>query len=417
MGEKIRCNSVVMADSTGMTTEATNHSGTTAGKNIATPKVLLLSPLPPPEGGIATWTLRIMETEAFSAVNLSHVNTAIRRGHSGMSGSLLKRAYQSVGTIPKFLWICISNRPDVVHVTVSGFPGYYRDILYVLIASILRIKIILNLHFGDVASITSDVPSLVRPLVHFSLRSAWCIAPLSTPMLVALKGLNIAHAKVIPNFVDVQPELNVQSSASDDFESLRLLYVGWLIPAKGIVELLEAVQKVERVNLTLIGPSLSQYVNGNAAWVDDLIRDRGLGDRVTYLGRMDTDRTRSAFREHDALILPSHQEGFPYVVLEGMEAGIPVIATKVGAIPEIIRDELDGYLIDVKDVESMAQRITDLRDDSAKRTSMGKSARLRAIEQFSSERVVGMWVDLYRQAASGGEFSSHKEHPVVDKSN
>lgn len=321
-----------------------------------------------------------------------------------MAGSILNRASQSLSLLPKFLWICLTNRPDVIHVTVSGMPGYYRDMLYVLIAWILRIKIILNLRSGDTAVLTSKVFMPARPLVYSSLRSAWCVAPLSTQISDTLKDLNIDKIKVMPNCVDIRPAPNTRASSSEDGRILRLLYVGWLIPAKGIEELMDALQMVEGVQLTLVGPFLAQYAGDNANWVIDLIGERELNDRVISTGRLDTEQARNVYRQNDALILPSRLEGFPNVVLEGMEAGIPVIATRVGAIPEIIRDGRDGYIVDVKDVNAMAERIADLRDNPDKRSSMGQSARERIIEHFSAEKVAKMWVDLYRCAASGAKI-------------
>jgi len=279
---------------------------------------------------------------------------------------------------------------------------------YVLIAWILRIKIILNLRYGDTDLLGSKMPRLLKPLVFASMRSAWCVAPLSQPMSDTLHDLNIRKVQVMPNCIDVDPEPKIPATNSEDDQFMRLLYVGWVVPAKGVKDVLDALQRVEGVNLRVIGPVLTQYADGNKDWALDLVKEKGIGDRVEFAGGMETSQTRKAYAQSDALVLASHIEGFPNVILEAMEAGIPTIATRVGAVPEIIRDGHDGYLINVHDVEALANRMADLRDNPDKRRKMGQQARERVIENYSAESIARKWVKLYQDAAN-----NHRTPPLT----
>ena len=216
-----------------------------------------------------------------------------------------------------------------------------------------------------------------------------------------MRQLDCRRIEVIPNCVDILSDSGEKRSRSQG-GGVRVLYVGWVIPAKGIRELLRAVAQVEGANLTIIGPLVIGLAGDDGQWIDKSIGDLHLEGRVRLVGRVEPEMARQACREHDVLVLPSYQEGFPNVVLEAMEAGIPVIATNVGAIPEIIRDRTDGFLVDVGDVGELSDRLRWLKEHPQERVQMGRAARERVSKLYSVERVAGLWVDLYKRAASSG---------------
>ncbi len=172
--------------------------------------------------------------------------------------------------------------------------------------------------------------------------------------------------------------------------------------AKGLTELLDAVSQVDDVTLTIVGPVIPRLAGGNARWVHEIVADLGLAERVTLAGKATPEAARATYREHDVFVLPSHGEGFSNAILEAMEAGIPVIATLVGAASEILRDGTDGFLVDAGDAVAVADRLRWLKVHPHDRIRMGRSARARVRGLFSVERVAALWVDLYRQAAGTG---------------
>ena len=362
------------------------------------PKVLLVSPLPPPEGGIASWTQRILASDIPNQVTLYHLDTSLRIGHHRLGGTVLTRVLRSAVPLPRFLWACLRRWPSVIHLTNSGFPGYYRDILYILAARILGRKILLNLRLGDVEALTIAAPRLVRPIIRVSLRACWCVIPITQPMAEVVRRLGCQRVELIPNCIDIRED-DQKRKANNDGEGLRILYVGWVIPAKGIRELLAAVAQVEGSTLTIVGPRMSDGAGGEGEWVDQTVAQLGLDRRVKFMGRTEPEAARLTYGEHDVFILPSHMEGFPNVILEAMEAGMPVIATRVGAIPEMVRDGKDGFLIDVGDVDALSGHLSWLRDHPQERVKMGHAGRERVFQLYSVDRISTMWINLYRRAA------------------
>jgi glycosyltransferase involved in cell wall biosynthesis len=99
----------------------------------------------------------------------------------------------------------------------------------------------------------------------------------------------------------------------------------------------------------------------------------------------------------DVLLLPSELESFGLVALEAMASEVPVIATRVGGIPEVVSDGEDGYLFEVGDTEGMAEAAFSLLCDSGLRSKMGKSGREHAGRDFCHQKIVARYVELYEQ--------------------
>jgi glycosyltransferase involved in cell wall biosynthesis len=99
----------------------------------------------------------------------------------------------------------------------------------------------------------------------------------------------------------------------------------------------------------------------------------------------------------DLFLLPSATESFGLAALEAMAHGVPVVASRVGGIPEVIRHGVDGYLEPLGDVDAMAARALELLTDGSKRGSFGESARTRALTTFAEGPIVDMYEALYEQ--------------------
>jgi glycosyltransferase involved in cell wall biosynthesis len=219
-------------------------------------------------------------------------------------------------------------------------------------------------------------------------------------MTNAMWRLGCRRVEKIPNCIDIRNESDVTISA-DPNNCLRVLYVGWVIPEKGINDLLKMIAQVDGTILTIVGPIIPQLSGGSSQWIYEAIKELHLEERVRLVGRLETEAARRVYRQYDVFVMPSFRknEAFPNVILEAMEAGVPIIAIRVHAMPEMLRDGTDGFLVDGGDVEMLADRLRWLKNHPKERRRMGRSARERATLLYSVERVTGMWADLYKRAA------------------
>ncbi len=155
-------------------------------------------------------------------------------------------------------------------------------------------------------------------------------------------------------------------------------------------ELLQAARGLPEARFTLVGPPEP----GFAATIEGELR--ALGDRVRVLPALPREEIFRLYREADVFVLPTWREGFPNVVIEAMAAGLPVVATPVGAIPEAIEDGRSGLLVPVRDAASLEAALRRLIDDPALRIAIGARARQRVEAVFAFESVIAQLAAIYR---------------------
>lgn len=166
---------------------------------------------------------------------------------------------------------------------------------------------------------------------------------------------------------------------------LKILFVGRLDAQKGVDVLLCAMRQVGAagfavvVGASVVGCPLGEQLPAN----------------VKVVGWLPREEIEQLYAAADVLVMPSRWEGLPIVALEAMRAGLPVVATRVGGIPEAVEDGVTGRLIDVDDASQLAATLASL--DAATLRRMGDNARRRYVESFQSQRVVRQLDQLYRE--------------------
>jgi glycosyltransferase involved in cell wall biosynthesis len=136
---------------------------------------------------------------------------------------------------------------------------------------------------------------------------------------------------------------------------------------------------------------------GDLAGVQQLAAELGISDRVSCPGWLGPDRKNAALAGSLIFLLPSHHEGMPMALLEAMSWGLPVIATPVGGIPQVVDDEVSGLLVAVGDIEGLATQIERLLADTALRERLGANARARIETDFSLRDALEKLTAIYNR--------------------
>lgn len=184
-----------------------------------------------------------------------------------------------------------------------------------------------------------------------------------------------------------------------------VIYAGVLTPLKAVHVLIEAFAGLENEF-----PQMSLYLAGKAqdrdyaARLEHLIASLGLGEKVQFLGAIQQSKLARQIASARVLVLPSSSEGLPRVLIEAMLVGTPVIATRVGGIPDIVQEGINGYLIPPNDVEALTERLREVMTDSEV-NAMGERAREFAAKFFSESA----YVEGYRRLIEVTARSSVKD--------
>lgn len=166
----------------------------------------------------------------------------------------------------------------------------------------------------------------------------------------------------------------------------RLIFMGWLEYKKGIFEMLEALEALEpnhAFSLTIAGDG---HVRNEA---EARVRGSPLADRVEFCGWITPDKVPDLLAAHDVLVLPSWAEGMPNAMIEAMAAGLTVVVTSVGNIPDVIRHRETGLLVPPRDADALQTALAEVLTDPDLRQNTGKAAHARAQDLFSTETAVG----------------------------
>jgi glycosyltransferase involved in cell wall biosynthesis len=174
----------------------------------------------------------------------------------------------------------------------------------------------------------------------------------------------------------------------------RVLYAGGITRGKRLLDLVEAVARVPDATLHVAGGPSDR---GYAETVERRIGEGGLEGRVTLLGHLDTRRMLEEYSQAALLVLPSAQETSPMVIAEAMAAAVPVVATRVGGVAHLVQENRSGYLVEVGDIDTLAQRIGALLADERTRASFAAAARS-AAAQFRPAAVAARVRAVYQEA-------------------
>jgi glycosyltransferase involved in cell wall biosynthesis len=260
--------------------------------------------------------------------------------------------------------------------------------------------VLLHLHGGDFDRFYDECPSAAQSLVRELFARAACIA---TPSQRAASWVRSivpgAHALCLPNPVALQ-------AAQEGPRPNLVLFLGRLHAAKGIFDLLDAVSQlraaVPDVRLVCAG-------DGERIAVARYAERLGIADAVKFTGWVGPSGKRALLESAAVYALPSYAEGMPVSLLEAMAAGVPVVASPVGGIPEVVVDGVGGFLAAPGDVATLTRLLRKLLLDRRLGAKIGAAARETVRLRFAPERALPKLEALY--ADLGLEQTGFKPAP------
>jgi N-acetyl-alpha-D-glucosaminyl L-malate synthase BshA len=258
------------------------------------------------------------------------------------------------------------------------------------------IPFVTTLHGTDITLVGNDRSYL--PIVRFGIEQSDAVTAVSEYLRRRTTEEFQIHRPihVVPNFVNCDvyvrsSDRNLRKKFAQPGEGL-FIHISNFRPVKrveDVIRVFSLVRKQRPAKLLMVGDGPERP---KAEWLASI---NGIAADVLFLGKQtDMDQLLSV---SDLLLLPSELESFGLVALEAMACEVPVIATRVGGLAEVVRDQLDGFLYELGDVESMAQGCLAILRDEMLRVRMGQSARERARREFCASKIVLQYEDLYQK--------------------
>lgn len=278
------------------------------------------------------------------------------------------------------------EKPNIVHLNSSKASG-----LGALISRILGVKHIIFTIHG--APFREDRNFILKKIIYFL---TWITCLLSHTVITVSKQDEVdigtmffikKKLKTIYLGLTYDPP---QQRLTPKSKAVRIITVGDLTKNKGHMFALQAIEKLRDDSVPFHYSIIGEGEERKS--LEEFIAFKNLGDVVTLLGYQDA---RSILHEYDLYLLSSVKEGLPYILLEAGKAMLPVVATITGGVPEIIRHEESGLLVQPKDVESLAKELKRLINDRKFGKKLGQELHAHIVQNFSHSKMLVETAKVY----------------------
>jgi glycosyltransferase involved in cell wall biosynthesis len=308
---------------------------------------------------------------------------------------VVSRGTHVVGSLSNIPWAAariaigaLTRSVDVVHLNLGANASTYRKFILSLICRMSGLPYVIHLHGSRFHKFWPSLPAVVRGAVDSFFRHAGSIIVLGE----VWRDMVVSHVPETADRIFVVANATRRRARSAGSGAVpNILFLGRLGERKGVPDLLLALAKLPAGlpwTATIAGDGEIHRTRQQAGSL-------GIEDRLTIPGWVGPEDVERLIGKADILVLPSYDENLPMSVIEGMAAGLAVVATPVGATPEVIKDGVTGLLVDPGDIAGLQEALQTLAGDAALRMSLGRAAQAFHHEKLDagtySDRLLVPW--------------------------
>ena len=352
-------------------------------------KVLMCGNHPSNRGGMTSVISQIREH------NWEKEGVSLRFIPTYLPGNPLKKTAFFIKAYYRIRQVMKNDRPEILHVHMSYKGSFTRTSYLHRLCRKYGVKDIIHLHGSEFEKWYNASPERKKRQIRALLHECGAIIVLGESWKHVVTSIEpSANVVVISNGVKIP-----DSCVRWDPERCQLLYLGVLIPRKGIGDLLGAVKRLKEKG-ALAG---RRFVIAGSGEEEELLKAKakelGLTEDVFFAGWVDGERKEELIMDSQVLLSPSYNEGLPVSILEAAAHGMPIVATDVGDISSVVRDGENGVLIEPGQVEELAAGILKV-SEAETFGKMSRRSREIAEEEFSIDLFYGKLNRLYHRIAS-----------------
>lgn len=351
-------------------------------------RVLLASPQGNISGGIARWTKHVLQYYSSLTqkdIELEWFDTArsvnICEGMSTVQRILLGiKDYAQ--TIKKLKKKVSSKKFDVLHLTTSASWGLIKDLFFIRIARRNGIKTAVHFRFGRTPELSVKRNWEWKLLCRVVSASDVAVF-IDKASYSTMQNLGFRNVKLLPNPITPRVFELVEKIGDVAKHNREVLFVGHCLKAKGVFELVQACKMIGNVKVKMVG-SVSEDLR------NELLQLAENAMQIEIVGEEPYGQIIKDMLQCDVFALPSYTEGFPNVILEAMACGCAIVATDVGAIPEMLEEEdgkMYGLIVKPKNTEQLKMAIEEMFNNQQLKQDCSTNARRRVEERYSMPQV------------------------------
>jgi glycosyltransferase involved in cell wall biosynthesis len=372
------------------------------------PVVLILGPHRAAVSGVSTHLNLLIDSTLGEDFDLVHFQVGSEGREEGALGKLVRLLASPFALAATIIF----RHASIVHLNTSLNPrAYWRDLAYLFVAKALGGRVLYQVHGGRLPRVFFAGSGLLTGFLRWTLRIPDLVVVLAQSELEAYREFLPGQQVVaLPNGIDCRPFGVVPTVRSSPHRPLKLVYFGRVAREKGLYESLQGMRLAHE-----LGVDARLVIAGSGAEEGRLKRYAqalGMASRVTFAGPVFGADKVKLFAGADVMLLPSYSEGLPYALLEGMAAGIPVIATPVGAIPDVVSEGIHGLLVPPRDGKAIAEALAMLAGDRERLSWMSRACRRRIRAAFSIERLATEFAQQYAELCGDDVIAGSGHSPL-----
>ncbi|WP_052259489.1 glycosyltransferase family 4 protein [Flavobacterium sp. KMS] len=290
--------------------------------------------------------------------------------------------------ISKLSFLLIRNSNLIIHIHGSSYHSFFRKYIIYKICKRFSCKIVYHIHGGEFNVFYAKSSKRVKRYIEDFINNADQVICLSKEWeIFFLENFNPKRIDVVPNIV---PYPNLKVNKLNNL--FKFLFLGHISENKGIWLLLDVIIENKKKLLGkckfLIGG------NGEVNRLQELILKNDLNSLIEYIGWVSDDIKINYLNSVNAYILPSYNEGLPISILEAMSYGLPILSTNVGGIPEVVKENANGYLINPGDKKALSDKILYIIEKQKEFEFLGKNS-MKMVEPYLPKNVKNILNNLY----------------------
>jgi glycosyltransferase involved in cell wall biosynthesis len=318
-------------------------------------KILLFLKLPPPQTGATLMNKYVAESPAINQRFTTHL---ISISYKSKIEDVAIISFRKIATILRLYYLLLKEllqfKPDLIYFQISPLGwAFYRDCSYVFLMKIFRKKIVYHMH-GKGISEAVNRSKITKNIYRWVFRNSSMIC-LSESLVYDIEAVYSGKPFIVNNGIPAisKPE-RVGREGKNTFS---ILFLSNLILSKGILVFLDAIEVFKSKHTNFIATIVGKEAEISSIELQAEIEKRDLKNEVFYLGPKYGDEKNQVFMNSDVLVYPTYNDVWGLVIIEAMQFGLPVIATREGAIPLLVEDGVTGLLAEKKNPEQLSDKL------------------------------------------------------------
>ena len=358
--------------------------------------IIFMAPTPPPYMGPSIAAQIILNSRFVDEFNVIHIDTVDRRPLNNLGKFDLTNIYLALKHYLLLFHRLLFSKANLVYIPICQETiGFLRDVPFIVLSKLFGKKVVLHLRGGHFREFYNSSNKVMKYVIEKTLKRIDRMIVLGSSLKILFDGL-IPEEKlsVVPNGLNIA--LDKVRYKNPEKDHLMILFLSNLMETKGFKDVLYSIKKVAQchnnVRYTFAG---SWMKDKDELECEDYLKREKIKDYVEFRGTVTGRNKTRLLQDADIFAFPTYypMEGHPWVIVEAMAAGLPIITTDQGCIKESVIDGENGFIIPKREPDSIAEKIIYLIQRPEVREKMGQKGRQLYEANLTEEHFVQRMID------------------------